>query len=331
MSSASVRASVAARASASVRTPAPSPPVAPRPELVSVERPMLGGRVGIHLRAATPDHLEVARTASRTLDRMEAWAARLTRFDPRSELSRLNASPATTTVIGPTLGAVLDWARAAEAATDGVVDAALLDQRLAAEAGAPAPVPAHRRWSLLRGPRRTILERGGRLRFDLDGIAKGWLADRAACLLGGFAAVAVDADGDVAVRLDPGEALPLGVADPANPGMDLAVIRLVNDTTVRQDYGVATSGTTIHRWGTGRAARHHLIDPRTGAPASTNLVQATIVATSARLAEAFAKTAVIVGLDAAPRALRRPGIMGGLLLTQDRRLVALPGTERFLA
>lgn len=292
---------------------------------------MLGGRVGIHLRAATPDHLEVARAASRTLDRMEAWAARLTRFDPRSELSRLNASPTTTVAIGPTLGAVLDWARAAEAATDGVVDAALLDQRLAAEAGAAAPLPAHRRWSLMRGPRRTILERGAGLRFDLDGIAKGWLADRATCLLDGFAAVAIDADGDVAVRLDSGESLPLGVADPANPGMDLAIIQLRNDTPVRQDYGVATSGTTIHRWGTGQAARHHLIDPRTGGPASTDLVQATIVATSARLAEAFAKTAVIVGLDAAPRALRRPGILGGLLLTDDRRFVTLPGTERFLA
>ncbi|HET9681892.1 MAG TPA: FAD:protein FMN transferase, partial [Candidatus Limnocylindrales bacterium] len=91
------------------------------------------------------------------------------------------------------------------------------------------------------------------------------------------------------------------------------------------------SGISIHRWGSGIAVRHHLIDPRTGAPAATDLVQATVIATSARLAEAFAKAAVIVGGEAAPRALRRPGVLGAILLTDDRRLLTLPGTERYLS
>lgn len=319
---------------ASDRVAVPTP--TPAPELVSVERPMLGGRVGVHLRAASPDHLATARAGQAALDRIEAWAARLTRFDHRSELSRLNASAGGTVAVGPTLGAVLDWGRAAEAMTDGIVDIALLDARLAAERGermdrrGPS-LPAHRQWALHRGPRQTVVARPRGLRFDLDGVAKGWLADRAACLLARYPVLAVDADGDVAIALDQGESLALGVAAPASPAMDLAVLRLVNDGPARRGFGVATSGTSVHRWGVGPGARHHLIDPHTGEPAATDLVQATVIATSARLAEAYAKAAVILGFRAAPRALRRPGVLGALLVANDGQLLTLPGTERYLA
>ena len=40
---------------------------------------------------------------------------------------------------------------------------------------------------------------------DLDGVAKGWLADRAVALLRGYPAAIVDADGDVAAQLAEGE------------------------------------------------------------------------------------------------------------------------------
>jgi thiamine biosynthesis lipoprotein len=314
------------------RLPAePSARIAPK--LVSLERPMLGGRVGIHLRSASPDHVAVARAGARALQHIEAWASVLTRFDPRSELSRLNDSPASTIAIGPTLAAVLDWGRAAEVATDGIVDITLLDQRLEAERGGDAPpIPPHRQWSLARGTRRSAVHRPAGLRFDLDGVAKGWLADRAARLLDRVHGVAVDADGDVSIGLDPGESLSLGVADPASTGMDIAVLRLANETPGRRSFGVATSGISVHRWGGADAtARHHLIDPRTGRPAATDIVQATVIATSARLAEAFAKSAVILGRREAPRGIRRPGVLGAVLLTEDRQLLTLPGTERFLA
>lgn len=292
---------------------------------------MLGGRVGIHLRPASGDHLAAARAGSAVLDRIEAWTVRLTRFDPSSELSRLNASRSAAQAIGPTLAAVLDWSRAVEAMTGGLVDIALLDARLAVEAGRRPSLPAHRQWSMERSRRRSAVHRSRGVRFDLDGVAKGWLADRAVGLLAAFPAVAIDADGDVAVALDAGESLSLGVADPESPGMDLSVLRLVNDSPARQAFGVATSGVSVHRWGVGPGARHHLIDPRTGAAAATDIVQATVIATSARLAEAFAKSAVILGRGAAPRGLRRPGVLGALLLTDDRQLLTLPGTERYLA
>ncbi len=54
----------------------------------------MGGRVSVHARPSreqTPD--ATARAVRLTLARLDAWAGRLTRFDPASELSRLNASP----------------------------------------------------------------------------------------------------------------------------------------------------------------------------------------------------------------------------------------------
>jgi thiamine biosynthesis lipoprotein len=60
--------------------------------------------------------------------------------------------------------------------------------------------------------------------------------------------------------------------------------------------GVATSGTTARRWATG----HHLIDPRTGTPADTDVAEASVVAADAATAEALSKAAVLLGSKAAP-------------------------------
>ena len=48
------------------------------------------------------------------------------------------------------------------------------------------------------------------------------------------------------------------------------------------------------RWRHGSARVHHLIDPRTGRPVDGRIVSATVVATTAWLAEVYAK-AVVVG------------------------------------
>ena len=85
-------------------------------------------------------------------------------------------------------------------------------------------------------------------------------------------------------------------------------------------FGLATSGTSIHRWVREGVPAHHLIDPRTARPAVTDIVQATVVASSAREAEIFAKAAVILGSDAALAALDRPGVLGAIVLTERGEL-----------
>ncbi len=301
----------------------------------SAARPMMGGRVSVHISAsAAPTRLE--RDADRVLDRLDAWARRLSRFEPASELTRLNAAPGGSVPVGPTLTAVLDWARTAETMTDGLVDVAMLDARLAAEAGAsvtPPPAPG-RRWSLVRHARGSAVMREPGVRLDLDGVAKGWLADRALDLvldLAPGATALVDGDGDVAAMLAAGDELPVGVADPRSDDATLAIIRLAADPDGPRRFGVATSGVSVHRWTHGAEAAHHLIDPVTWRPAQTDVVQATVLADTARAAEAYAKVAVLAGSDLAPELLDRPGVHGVLLLTTRGEIRATPGMLPWLA
>ena len=112
----------------------------------------------------------------------------------------------------------------------------------------------------------------------------------------------------------------------------LATLRLAGGSAWTTNYGVATSGTSVHRWRLpdGRES-HHLIDPRTRRPAETDVVQATIVAPSAREAEVIAKTAVVLGSREAIGYLARSAALTAILLLDDGRLACLPGVEAWLA
>jgi thiamine biosynthesis lipoprotein len=304
---------------------------APAAEQGWAGRPMMGGQVSVLLRDAG-DRRVLDGAADAVLDHLEAWARRLSRFVPDSELSRLNASRATAIAIGPTLTAVLDWARVAESLTDGLVDVAMLDARLAAEDGSCVrpPAAAGHRWSLARTARGAVLHRQAGVRFDTDGVAKGWLADRALKISPGRTAL-VDGDGDIAARVAPGEQLFVGIDDPREPDTTLAVIRLASPDGRPIRLGLGTSGTSVHRWTHGRSTTHHLIDPVTWRSAETDIVQATVLADTARAAEAFAKAAVLAGSDQASAVLDRPGVRGGLLLTTRGEIRATPEMLEWLA
>ena len=74
--------------------------------------------------------------------------------------------------------------------------------------------------------------------------------------------------------------------------------------------GVATSGIGRRSWtGADGAPAHHLLDPATGRPAFTGVVQATALAPTALEAEVAARAAVLSGPEQAPRWLRRGGVV----------------------
>lgn len=342
-------------------TPVVARPVAILPRAVRRSRAM-GGELGVHV--AVRDRAALARAerdAIRVGARVTAWAGRLTRHDPSSDLMRANADPRSTLAVRPTLAAALGWAADASVLTAGIVDATLLRERL--EAGAPANgavpptsgmpptsgVPATGRtspglavdppavptrrpaWRLDASRHRgALLTRAPGTAFDLDGVAKGWIADRALALLDRYPGALIDADGDLAIRSAEDDAWEVGVADPRTAGAQLAVFVLPG-AALGARYGLATSGTSVHRWAAPEGVRHHLIDPRTGRPAATDVVQATVLAGSARTAESWAKTAVVLGLVAALAVLDRAPILGAILLATDGRVLAVPRTARWLA
>ncbi len=326
--------------------PVPASPVSvPALEPVAWHGRAMGGRCAVWVRACPGDGtVAAARDVARVAARIGAWAARITRFDEASELSRLNRDVRRDVPVGPTLTAALEWAADAGRVTDGIVDVTLLDARLRAETHARGGVPAllpdfgdptassrmrtdRRHWTVERRERGGIVLRPPGLRFDLDGVGKGWIADRALRLLDGHPGALVDADGDLAVRVAAGDRWDVGVEDPRSTGFDLAVLSLPGGQT----FGLATSGVSVHRWGAGADATHHLIDPATGRPADTDVVQATVLARSARVAETLAKTAVILGSAAGLAFLDRTAVLGAIVLTTRGERLALPQTLEYLA
>src|SRR6266516_2328619 len=114
--------------------------------------------------------------------------------------------------------------------------------------------------------------------LELGGIAKGALADLLIDELGENAVC--NLGGDLRVR-------------GAGPEGDRWHIGLCDGTLVAlRDGAVCTSGISKRRWG---HSMHHLIDPRTGMPAKTDLAEVSVVTDSALRGEVYAKSAVLLG------------------------------------
>lgn len=257
----------------------------------------------------------------------ETWEQHLSRFRPDSELSRVNRHGGSQH-ISTVLAQVVREALVAQHQSDGLVNPLLLNALEFAGydrnfADLPDGIttqgdlpPMTQNWNLELDFDNQILKLppGGRL--DLGGIAKGWAADRVAHRLGKLAPVLVDAGGDVAVsapRAD-GSPWPIGVAHPLDPDEQLDLVML-------WEGGVATSGRDYRRWRKDGRWQHHIIDPRTSRPALTDVLSATVVAPSTRVAEAAAKSLAILGsLEGLTWLDERPDL-AGLLVLEDGSII----------
>jgi FAD:protein FMN transferase len=266
-------------------------------------------------------------------ERLLSWHAQFTRFEEDSELSQLNADPREEVPVSPDMAIVVAAAVDAARRTGGLADFTLLAE--VEEAGyasdlstslpladalalAPDRMPARPgdrgRWrEVAADVEHAVVRRPAGMRIDPGGIAKGVFADLLARDLAGHAAFAVDCAGDVLLGGTAGTRRAVNVAGP----FDASVVHVFE----LDDAGIATSGIGRRSWlgGDGLPA-HHLIDPSTGRPAYTGVVQATALAPSAARAEALAKAAVLSGPSEAPRWLPH----GGVLVFDD-------GTHRVLA
>ncbi|MBL8055725.1 MAG: FAD:protein FMN transferase [Anaerolineales bacterium] len=268
----------------------------------------------------------------------ETWEARLSRFRRESELNRLNAGAGDWQVLSPVAWEVAQAAFEAARATDGLVSPLVLEAVVAAgydrsfealpvAAAAPPrlPEPCQDWRAVERRPSRRALRLPMGAGLDFGGIGKGWAADRAADRLGQFGPALVDAGGDIAVsappRRQPGWSI--GVADPLRPD-DLVL------TLCLPRGGVATSGRDYRRWRSGGREQHHLIDPRTGRPALTDSLAATVIAPTAARAEAAAKAALLLGSAAGLAWLDARADLAGLLIRDDGRVLFSQRLERFL-
>ena len=241
------------------------------------------------------------RAATAITDTFDEEERRFSRFRAESELSRVNAAAGRPVRVSPTFAAVLELALEAAAETRGLFDPTVLDalvatgydrdfdELIAGARGMLHPARPCGRWREVRvhGDQVTLPPGAG---VDLGGLAKGWTADLAAARAvdAGLPWALVNAGGDLALA---GRVPPISVAveDPDDSSRELGRLHV-------QGGGVATSSIRARAWGDGM---HHVIDPRTGAPARTTLVQATAVSTTCARAEIAATAILLAGPDAA--------------------------------
>jgi thiamine biosynthesis lipoprotein len=144
-------------------------------------------------------------------------------------------------------------------------------------------------------------------RLDPTGIVKGWAAERAARRIAeaGASGVSVNGGGDVQLLGVPGPERPwrVGVADPLRPGGLAAVVSALGVN----ELAVATSGTAE------RGA--HIVDPRTGRSAVTDLVAVTVVAPRLTWADCWATAAFAMGSREGLRWLESLPDVEALLIT----------------
>jgi thiamine biosynthesis lipoprotein len=163
------------------------------------------------------------------------------------------------------------------------------------------------------------------MRLDFGGMAKGWAADQAARRLSSVAPALVDAGGDIAVSdaMASGEAWPIAIADPFKADADLDLL-MVNRG------GVATSGRDYRRWQREGKWLHHIIDPRTGAPAETDVLTATVIGPTTAEAEVAAKVALILGSQTGMQWIEARPELAGLLVLENGQVVRSRRLDKYM-
>jgi thiamine biosynthesis lipoprotein len=253
---------------------------------------------------------------------------RLTRFDLGSELCALNHAPEESFRVSSLTAEAVHSALWAARRSEGLIDPTLvgeLERAGYAKSRAnvePAPIEAALAEAPERRPARPhpaarwrtvsvdtaagVVRRPPGTRIDSGGTGKGLAADLASERLAGYATHVVDAGGDLRVGGEQPLPREVRIEHPLGdePAHEFALER----------GAVATSGIKARLWRTERGFAHHLLDPSTGEPAWTGVLQATALAPSALEAETLAKMAFLSGPEKGIEILAGHG---GLIVLDD--------------
>jgi thiamine biosynthesis lipoprotein len=270
----------------------------------------------------------------------------LSRFNPNSELSRLNANPQESFQASPLLLDAVEAALYGAEISGGLYDPTILphlekagydrsfelvanpcsghNTNMQADLTLTRPSVTFRSIHLNRANREIYKPVG--VRLDLGGMGKGWSVDRAADRLQGLGPFLINAGGDIfAYQSPPGcRGWVVDLVHPWQPGAFIAQVHLHHKA-------LATSTIAKRRWQQAGHLRHHLIDPGTGQPAQTDAVSVTVVTDRTVLAEIYAKAALILGTEQGLAYLESlPGVEG-LIYTATDEVFYTPGMAELLS
>lgn len=275
--------------------------------------------------AVDPEHADLLPGA---VARLHDLAARWTRFDPGSEIGRINAADGRPVVVAPDTARLLSAAIDAWRRTDGRFDPTVHDALIAAGYDrtfddGPGPggptTPAPGLADVAVDTDTGVVVAPADVRFDLGGIGKGHAADLLVdhLLEQGATGTAVTIGGDARVAGDCpfADGWPIHTAEADGP---IAHLR---------SGGFCYSTTRKRRWLVDGEPRHHVIDPSTGRPASGGLVDVAVAAASATIAEVHATAAIVAGRTDGLRHLAATGL-DGFVVTDTGERVGFGGSDQ---
>ncbi|MCL7957259.1 MAG: FAD:protein FMN transferase [marine benthic group bacterium] len=305
--------------------------------VLALERPGMGTKIALSLRADSPDRADTAaREAFARLDRLTAL---LNRYDSASALSTLNDAGSLSDA-PPALTAVVDLALAIGRVTAGAFDPTVAPLVNLFGGGEPRVPPTELGLVMAPGRRqrpdaapdpatlaevrdligREYIRRQGRrigfarqgMSLTLDGVAKGWIVDAMATGLhdAGIHDFLLDAGGDIRAhgRPEPGRPWTVAIQDP-DLGEDWP------DVIALHRGAVATSGSYEFYFDPGRT-RHHIVAGG-DAKSPNELVSVTVCAPDAATADALATAVFVLGPDAGSACIESMCGCECLLVTPD--------------
>ena len=158
--------------------------------------------------------------------------------------------------------------------------------------------------------------------IDLGGVAKGYIADKAAEFLEerGVIAAVIDFGGNIVVMGEKPDASAwrVGVTTPFSERDDLIGIVETSEASV------VSSGIYERRFIENGVLYHHILDPNTGMPVKSDIVGATVVSANSADADALSTTLVLLGSERAPDIIANaPDVVGALLILEDGEIMQL--------
>lgn len=274
-------------------------------------------------------HEEDARAMQRPINELlERVNEQMSTYRPTSEISRFNAHASTEPfAVSPALAAIVEKALEVGKATDGAFDITLDPlitlwgfDRTGSRDTAPtaaeiAAARAHTGLSLLQVRGTSLVKLDPLVTINLGGIAAGWAVDELAQLLEarGFHDFMIEVTGEVRAkgRNAKGGPWKIGVKVPNIDSSDVLVAVPLDDRSL------TTSG-SYHNFFEAKGKRyHHILDPKTGAPAETTLVSVTVMYSDAVTADGYDTPFLILGEERARQIVAGTPGMAALFIHQD--------------
>lgn len=276
-----------------------------------------------YLTIVLEDNASPTEVFSSSWQEIDGFERQFSRFLTDSELSKFNLQAGSRQTVSQAFLRLLTSAKKMGELTDGLYNPLILPslQRAGYKGSWPRPEIAVAKldFEARNNAQWSEIEMGDNWAFipentalDFGGIGKGYLLDQLArnlkkmgvdnywlSLGGDILCAGYDVNGDPwRVAIQHAKIEGRSVAAVKNAGKKLAV---------------ATSGITKRQGFSENGAWHHIIDPRSGKPAVTDLLTSSVCTDKATLADVAAKCLVIVGSHAAGQTMRKIGVTNAVL------------------